>query len=110
MGPSKQLVIIIIFIELLDLAPTLESKQETTINDTTMQNKYNSHASINGGGFLPISEEGGSSCHQLVLYQPVFPVLQQDERQFEIVGKKWNIRQQWDQIGLSAVIWEAVMN
>ncbi len=108
MGPSKLFIIsIIIFIELL--APTLESNQETAINDTTMQNKYNSHATIDERDCIPISEEKGSSCHQVVLYQPVFPVLQQDERQFDIVGKKWIIRQQWDQIGLSAVIWEAVM-
>ena len=56
------------------------------------------------------SMNNGNSCNQIVLYQPVdlFPMLQQEKRQFEFAGRSWEIRQQWDKIGISAVIWEAV--
>ena len=49
-------------------------------------------------------------CSQLVLYQPskVLPIFQEKKREFEIAGRKWIIVQQWNEIGLAAVIWEAV--
>ena len=50
-----------------------------------------------------------SHCNQLVLYQPsnVLPIYQ-EKREFEIARRKWMIVQQWNEIGLAAVIWEAV--
>ena len=49
-------------------------------------------------------------CSQLALYQPskVLPIFQEKKREFEIAGRKWIIVQQWNEIGLAAVIWEAV--
>lgn len=47
---------------------------------------------------------------QLVLYQPnvALPIFQEEQREFQIAGRTWRIVQQWNQIGLAAVVWEAV--
>lgn len=73
------------------------SKQEAVMNQNSSAIEESS-----------VSLTERSSCNQMVLYQPVLPVLQQDKRLFQFAGRSWEISQQWDQIGLSAVIWEAV--
>lgn len=80
------------------------SKQEglAVMSDFTLQSDSSSRTIQDDCGTV------NRACNQLVLYQPVFPVLQQDKRLFEFAGKKWEICQQWDKIGISAVIWEAV--
>lgn len=54
------------------------------------------------------SERAG--CYQLVPYKPspVLPVFQEEKRSFEFAGKEWSVHQQWDDVGLAAVVWEAV--
>lgn len=47
--------------------------------------------------------------YQVVPYVSVVPKpLLEIERRFEFAGLEWVIEQQWDQIGLAAVVWEAV--
>ena len=47
---------------------------------------------------------------QIVLYQPakIIPPFQESTRQFSLAGKEWLITQQWNEIGVAAVVWEAV--
>ena len=49
-------------------------------------------------------------CHQIVLYQPakIIPPFQEPKRRFSLAGREWLIEQQWDEIGVAAVVWEAV--
>ena len=48
-------------------------------------------------------------CQQLVPYEPVrFLPFQDNQREFVFAGKEWVIVQQWNEIGLAAVVWEAV--
>ena len=47
---------------------------------------------------------------QLVLYDPprVLQPLHERERQVCFGGREWVIQQQWESVGVAAVIWEAV--
>ena len=48
-------------------------------------------------------------CQQLVPYEPVrFLPFQDPKREFVFASRKWVIVQQWNEIGLAAVVWEAV--
>ena len=51
-----------------------------------------------------------SSERQLVIYNPVqlLRPLQERERQLVLAGRRWTIRQDWDGVGVAAVVWEAV--
>ena len=53
-----------------------------------------------------------SNSYQVVPYASavpsLLPLLQEAERQFQFAGREWVIEQKWDQIGLAAVVWEAV--
>lgn len=56
------------------------------------------------------SASSGTCDYQLVLYQPnpVLPVFHEVERSFNFAGKEWTVHQQWNEIGLASVVWEAV--
>ena len=55
----------------------------------------------------PSSDE--IQCQQLVPYEPVrFLPFQDPKREFVFASRKWVIVQQWNEIGLAAVVWEAV--
>ena len=51
-----------------------------------------------------------SAGYQLVPYKPspVLPVFQEEKRLFEFAGKEWMVHQQWNDVGLASVVWEAV--
>ena len=55
---------------------------------------------------------GGKTAtgYELVPYQPspVLPMFHEAKRSFEFAGKGWTIHQQWNDVGLAAVVWEAV--
>ena len=47
---------------------------------------------------------------QLVPYQPspILSEFHQVKRSFEFAGKVWTVHQQWNDVGLASVVWEAV--
>ncbi len=49
-------------------------------------------------------------CGQLVVYEPpkILPQFQEPEKQFEFAGREWVILQRWNDLGVPAVVWEAV--
>jgi len=52
-------------------------------------------------------------CYQLVPYEPesvnsILPTFHQERRSFKLAGKEWIIRQQWADVGVASVVWEAV--
>lgn len=49
-------------------------------------------------------------CYQIVPYEPVkiIPAFEVAQRRFHFAGREWVISQQWREVGLSAVVWEAV--
>ena len=51
-----------------------------------------------------------SAGYQLVPYKPspILPVFQEEKRSFRFAGKEWTVLQQWNDVGLAAVVWEAV--
>ena len=50
--------------------------------------------------------------YELVPYKPstVLPVFQEEKRLFNFAGKEWTVHQQWNDVGLASVVWEAVSN
>lgn len=51
------------------------------------------------------------SQFQLVPYKPsskILPMFHEKTRVFDFAGKQWTIMQQWDEIGVASVVWEAV--
>lgn len=50
--------------------------------------------------------------YELVPYKPspVLPVFQEEKRLFKFAGKEWTVHQQWNDVGLASVVWEAVSN
>lgn len=54
-----------------------------------------------------------NTCSQVVPYRPhyistILPMFHQEQRPFQFAGKEWVIKQQWDEIGVAAVVWESV--
>lgn len=56
------------------------------------------------------SGTGENTEYQLVPYRPspVLSVFHEMERSFTFAGKEWTIHQQWNDVGLASVVWEAV--
>ena len=69
----------------------------------TTPDEYN----IEEKGSCKLSEEKN---YQIVLYEPppIIPSLCAAQRVFSFAGKEWVISQQWNEIGVAAVVWEAV--
>jgi hypothetical protein len=90
------------------------------VNMLAVETSPNSDPSQNSGNIedptttaATIDDATGSEragCYQLVPYKPspVLPVFQEEKRSFEFAGKEWTVYQQWDDVGLAAVVWEAV--
>lgn len=55
-------------------------------------------------------ENRAETCYQVVPYQPpaILPMFEQRNRSFEFAGKNWVVRQDWNDIGVAAVVWESV--
>lgn len=56
---------------------------------------------------------GRGECYQLVPYKPdydnpILPMFHQENRSFSFAGREWIIKQQWEEIGVAAVVWESV--
>ena len=68
------------------------AKEPTTTSDDAMNNE--------------------TAGYQLVPYKPspVLPVFQEEKRSFKFAGKEWIVHQQWNDVGLASVVWEAVSN
>lgn len=51
-----------------------------------------------------------ASKFQLMPYRPspILSEFHEVQRSFEFAGKTWTIHQQWDDVGLASVVWEAV--
>ena len=52
-------------------------------------------------------------CYQVVPYRAdhgntILPMFHQENRSFNFSGKEWIIKQQWEEIGVAAVVWESV--
>ena len=47
---------------------------------------------------------------EVVPYNPVsiLPVFEERQREFHFAGRKWVVAQQWSELGVAAVVWEAV--
>lgn len=79
------------------------------IHETAHQHSHGTHHKV------PTSDDDDHStrdeihCQQLVPYEPVrFLPFQDPKREFVFASRKWVILQQWNEIGLAAVVWEAV--
>ena len=99
----------IILILVIRVMESKANDQRTSENDTNVDG-CRSCETVHTADSHTTTESacGVSGGSQLAIYRPVLPVLEQSEREFEIAGHKWTITQQWSDIGLSAVIWEAV--
>ena len=88
------------------------SRQQTSPNSDLNQNSINTEdptaTAFTNDATCTDSEGGG--CYQLVPYKPspVLPVFQEEKRSFEFAGKEWSVHQQWNDVGLASVVWEAV--
>lgn len=51
-----------------------------------------------------------NTCSELVPYEPprILPQFHEPQRRFEFGGKEWVVLQQWGELGVPAVVWEAV--
>lgn len=51
-------------------------------------------------------------CYDVVPYKPaqlgILPMFSEESRKFEFAGKTWQIKQQWEEIGVASVVWESV--
>lgn len=86
-----------------DMDTHLESKKASSLSQT----KPHSH-DFNNHHIQTITDP---SQFQLVLYEPnrrILPIFHEKSRIFEFAGKQWTILQQWDEIGVASVVWEAV--
>lgn len=77
----------------------------------TSQRSVSSHNSVDDS--ITTSTDAvnsGSAGYQLVPYKPspILPVFQEEKRSFRFAGKEWTVLQQWNDVGLAAVVWEAV--
>ena len=82
----------------------MESESERAHTQITPSNSHNVNNHCTQTIFDP-------SQYQLVLYEPtsrILPMFHEKRRKFEFSGKKWTILQQWDDIGVASVVWEAV--
>ena len=70
----------------------------TLISTDTTQVVENPQSTLNSYQVVPYASAVPS----------LLPSLQEAERQFQFAGREWVIEQKWDQIGLAAVVWEAV--
>ena len=54
--------------------------------------------------------EGPGLDGQLVVYSPpqFLQPLRERERRVEFAGREWVIQQNWDSVGVAAVVWEPV--
>ena len=77
------------------------------IHETAHQHGVHNQAPTSNAGDHSTRDE--IQCQQLVPYEPVrFLPFQDPKREFVFASKKWVILQQWNEIGLAAVVWEAV--
>ena len=71
------------------------------------------YVSVVIGVCLNVSMACGNQCYQLVPYEPrhvnvILPTFHEEQRSFNLADKEWIIEQQWSDIGVAAVVWEAV--
>ena len=75
----------------------------------TAQCRKEVEAAVSEGDPSTCLNDAEVPCQQLVPYEPVrFLPFQDNQREFVFAGKEWVIVQQWNEIGLAAVVWEAV--
>ena len=57
-----------------------------------------------------MTETSQETSKQLVLYEQLsfLKPFSQETRHFDLTGKTWFVRQDWNQLGVAGVIWEAV--
>ena len=62
------------------------------------------------GGGSEASDGDGAAGYQLVPYKPnpILSVFHEVKRLFIFGGVEWTIHQQWNDVGLASVVWEAV--
>ena len=84
----------------------------SAVESSTPNTDSSSHNSVEDTISCTSTEQCRSGCngYELVPYQPslVLPVFHEAERSFEFAGKVWTIHQHWNDVGLAAVVWEAV--
>ena len=88
----------------------MECENRPLSDDHIMEDKCTRTAAIDRDGEGNVMHAQREQCYQLVPYEPVniIPPFQEPLRRFVFAEKEWVIAQQWDQIGLAAVVWEAV--
>ena len=91
----------------VETAMSSGSAEVCGIHETAHQHGVHSQAPTSDAGDHSTHDE--IQCQQLVPYEPVrFLPFQDLKREFVFASKKWVILQQWNEIGLAAVVWEAV--
>jgi len=89
-------------------APPAQQTQLSCIPKTA-QCRKEVEAAVSEGDPSTCLNDAEVPCQQLVPYEPVrFLPFQDNQREFVFAGKEWVIVQQWNEIGLAAVVWEAV--
>ena len=91
----------------VETAMSSASAEVCGIHETAHQHGVHNQAPTSNAGDHSTRDE--IQCQQLVPYEPVrFLPFQDPKREFVFASKKWVILQQWNEIGLAAVVWEAV--